>query len=107
MENPFRNIVVVFWPEGADPVQVRFQLEDGKLTLAVEADSGSPNESAGLALLDALQGALANQLVEAEVSVRRHPDGALHRPLPDGVTLDLRPRWLRDTLLAPSSERIQ
>jgi hypothetical protein len=107
MENPFRNIVVVFWPETADPVPVRLQLEDGKLTLAVHSDKGSEDESAGLALLDALQGALADQLIEPEVSVRRHPDGALHRPLPDAITLDLRPRWLRDAPLAAGSERIQ
>lgn len=107
MENPFRSIVVVFWAEGTDPVPMRLQLEEGKLTLAVEASPGARDESAGLALLDALQGVLADQLVETEVSARRHPQGALHRPLPDAVTLDLRPRWLRDRLLAPSSERIQ
>jgi hypothetical protein len=107
MENPFRNIVVVFWPETADPIPVRFQLDDGKLMLAVHAEAGSVDESAGLALLDALQGALADQLVEAEVAVRRHPKGSPHRPLPDAVTLELRPRWLRDAPLAAGSERIQ
>jgi hypothetical protein len=108
LDNPFKNIVVVFWPEQAiDPIPMQLMVEGGKLTIAVSADCGTQDEYRGLALLDNLQGVLADQLVEATVSERRHPQLARHRLLPDAITLDLRPEHLKGRILAPSTELVQ